>query len=88
MRLSARRELLASVQHQYTAAACSEKKSILGGFVTIPGYSHKHAITLLRSTEKHNLYKKRVKSTHQYDGQVRQTLFTCGTQLTKYALSS
>lgn len=68
MSLSARRELLVSVRHQYTAATWSEKKNILDGFVTVTGYGRKHAITLLMSPEKPKSAQKPRKRTPSVSG--------------------
>jgi len=49
MSLSARREMLASVQEKYQSSDSKLKKQIMEGFLSATGYDRKHAIKLLNN---------------------------------------
>ncbi|MFT5417717.1 MAG: hypothetical protein ACI915_004060, partial [Gammaproteobacteria bacterium] len=73
MRLTSRRELLASVRQSYQDANWTEKGKILDGFIAATDYERKYAIRLLGADEISIPQKERL-AVRQYDEQVRQAL--------------
>lgn len=75
MSLSARRQMLASIQNKYRQAIWALKRRILDGFIASTGYDRKYAIQLLNRKET-SACVVRKHGAQKYDEQTKQALIS------------